>query len=90
MTYKGGEKVTTPINKPRRDIAVSQDNHMLIEYDAMIEELRTRLNILSTSLFLLHESSNPEDPKLDRYLKKINREMEKIRQLISNYPKNHK
>lgn len=59
----------------------------LIEYDSMIEELRTRLNVLSTSLFLLHESSKSEDPKLIRYLKQINNEMEKIRQIISRYPK---
>jgi hypothetical protein len=56
----------------------------------MIEELRTRLNVLSTSLFLLHESTKLEDPKLIRYLKNVNAEMEKIRQLISNYPKNFK
>jgi len=82
--------LTAPIDKPRSGIAGAAENRMLIEYDAMIEELRTRLNILSTSLFLLHESSKPEDPKLSRYLKKINREMEKIRQIISNYPKDHK
>lgn len=56
----------------------------------MIEELRTRLNVLSTSLFLLHESTKLEDPKLKRYLKNVNEEMERIRQLISNYPKNFK
>jgi len=56
----------------------------------MIEELRTRLNVLSTSLFLLHESTKFEDPKLKRYLKNVNEEMERIRQLISNYPKNFK
>ena len=39
---------------------------------------------------LLDESSKSEDPKLKRYLKNINREMEKIRQIISRYPKNHK
>ena len=62
----------------------------IIEYDSMIEELRTRLNVLSTSLFLLHESSKSEDPKLIRYLKQINNEMEKIRQIISKYPKSFK
>jgi len=68
--------------------AAVQPQELLIEYDEMIEELRKRLNVLSTSIFLLHESSKPEDPKLKRYLTNINREMEKIRQIISNYPKN--
>ena len=65
-------------------------NRMFNDYNSMIEELRTRLNVLSTSLFLLHESTKLEDPKLKRYLKNVNDEMERIRQLISNYPKNFK
>ena len=71
---------------------VRDDTHSrtLVEYDSMIEELRTRLNVLSTSLFLLHESSKSDDPKLKRYLKQINTEMERIRQIISKYPKNPK
>jgi signal transduction histidine kinase len=71
---------------------VRDDTHSrtLLEYDSMIEELRTRLNVLSTSLFLLHESSKSDDPKLKRYLKQINTEMERIRQIISKYPKNPK
>jgi signal transduction histidine kinase len=60
------------------------------EYDRMIEELRTRLNVLSTSLFLLHESSNTDDPKAKRYLNSVNQEMERIRNIISQYPKNSK
>jgi signal transduction histidine kinase len=71
---------------------IRDDTHTrtLVEYDSMIEELRTRLNVLSTSLFLLHESSKSDDPKLKRYLKQINTEMERIRQIISKYPKNPK
>jgi signal transduction histidine kinase len=65
-------------------------DRILLEYDILIEELRTRLNVLSTSLFLLHESSQGDNPKMKRYLDNINREMEKIRQLISKYPKNPK
>jgi signal transduction histidine kinase len=60
---------------------------LLNEYNDLIEELRTRLNILNTSLFLLRDSFKQKDPKLTRYLKKINKEMEKIRQLILRYPK---
>jgi signal transduction histidine kinase len=56
----------------------------------MIEELRTRLNVLSTSLFLLHESTSTEDPKTKRYLNSVNQEMERIRNIISKYPKNTK
>jgi len=53
----------------------------------MIEELRTRLNVLSTSIFLLHESTEIKDPKRNRYLIKINNEMERIRLIITDYPK---
>ena len=60
------------------------------EYNTMIEELRTRLNVLSTSLFLLHESTTTEDPKAMRYLNSVNQEMERIRTIISKYPKNTK
>lgn len=60
------------------------------EYNTMIEELRTRLNVLSTSLFLLHESTSTDDPKAKRYLNSVNQEMERIRMIISKYPKNTK
>jgi hypothetical protein len=76
------------MEKARRKMRDDTQTRTLIEYDSMIEELRTRLNVLSTSLFLLHESSKSEDPKLIRYLKQINNEMEKIRQIVSRYPKN--
>jgi hypothetical protein len=68
-------------------LRLKDEPSLLAEYNNLIEELRTRLNILSTSLFLLYDSFNTDDPKLDRYLKKINKEMEKIRQLILKYPK---
>ncbi len=77
-------------NKNEARLGTEQTSDLLFEYDSMIEELRKRLNVLSTSLFLLDETSKPNDPKLTRYLKNINREMEKIRQIISNYPKNHR
>lgn len=78
------------LNKSEVEIEKNMVNRLLLEYDVLIEELRTRLNVLSTSLFLLHESSNDDDPKMKRYLDNINREMEKIRQLISKYPKSPK
>ena len=82
--------MASPSNKTGASVRGEQSIELLVEYDSMIEELRKRLNVLSTSLFLLDETSKPNDPKLQRYLKNINREMEKIRQIISNYPKNHK
>jgi len=80
--------VAESVDKSKAQMATIQADNLLLEYDEMIEELRKRLNVLSTSLFLLDESSKPKDPKLQRYLKNINREMEKIRQIISHYPKN--
>ncbi len=78
------------LNKSEVEIEKNMVNRLLLEYDVLIEELRTRLNVLSTSLFLLHESSKDDNPKMKRYLDNINREMEKIRQLISKYPKSPK
>jgi hypothetical protein len=82
--------VASPSHKTEADLRGEKTSDLLVEYNLMIEELRKRLNVLSTSLFLLDETSKPNDPKLQRYLKNINREMEKIRQIISSYPKNHR
>ena len=78
------------MKKSEAELQKNVMDRLLLEYDILIEELRTRLNVLSTSLFLLHESSKDDNPKMKRYLDNINREMEKIRQLISKYPKNPK
>jgi uncharacterized protein YfkK (UPF0435 family) len=78
------------VEKSRKKMRDDTQSRTLLEYDSMIEELRTRLNVLNTSLFLLHESTKSDDPNLIRYLKQINKEMEKIRQIISKYPKNSK
>ena len=72
------------------DYAGGAGEDIITEYNVMIEELRTRLNVLSTSLFLLHESTSTEDPKTRRYLNSVNQEMERIRNIISKYPKNTK
>ena len=63
---------------------------LLSEYNRMIEELRSRLNTLGTTLFLLYEATNLKDKRVRRYVAKIENEMERIRQLVSVYPKNVK
>ena len=60
---------------------------LLSEYNRMIEELRSRLNTLGTTLFLLYETTDLKDTKIRRYVAKIENEMERIRQLVSAYPK---
>jgi hypothetical protein len=60
---------------------------LLSEYNRMIEELRSRLNTLGTTLFLLYETTNLKDKRVRRYVAKIENEMERIRQLVSVYPK---
>ena len=72
------------------EYAGGASDDIITEYNVMIEELRTRLNVLSTSLFLLHETTSTEDPKARRYLNSVNQEMERIRNIISKYPKNTK
>ena len=60
----------------------------LKDYNSLVEELRVRLNILSTSVFLLKDSFNGQNsPNQIRYFDKINDEMDKIKALISCHPK---
>lgn len=60
----------------------------LKDYNSLVEELRVRLNILSTSVFLLKDSfKGYNSPNQLRYFEKINDEMNKIKTLISNNPK---
>jgi len=59
----------------------------LKDYNSLVEELRVRLNILSTSVFLLKDSfKGNNSPNQNRYFAKINDEMNKIKTLISNNP----
>ena len=79
--------MTVQADKIGREQQAGDGEEIIREYNTMIEELRTRLNVLSTSLFLLHESTEVEDPKTKRYLNSVNQEMERIRMIISRYPK---
>jgi len=78
-------------NKVNQDNNNKNINIHLVElkdYNSLVEELRVRLNILSTSVFLLRDSFNGNNsPNQNRYFDKINAEMNKIKRLISNHPK---
>ena len=77
-------------NKINQDYYNSKKMHLvdLDDYTALIEELRVRLNILSTSVFLLKDSYKGfNSPNQNRYFEKINEEMNKIKTLISNHPR---
>jgi uncharacterized protein YlxW (UPF0749 family) len=65
---------------------LSKKAELGIENKNLMEILRTRLNVLNTSVFLLAEKLNDSDLKTSEYLKKINREMERIRKLITEVP----
>jgi len=56
-----------------------------IENENILEILRTRLNVLNTSVFLLADKLNNSDVKTSEYIKKINRELDRIRNLITNH-----
>lgn len=79
--------MTVQAENIEREHHSASGEEIIREYNSMIEELRTRLNVLSTSLFLLHESTEVDDPKMKRYLNSVNQEMERIRMIISRYPK---
>ena len=52
----------------------------------LIEALRTRMNVLNTSVFLLSEKIHSTDKKTNEYIKKINSELEHIRTIITKFP----
>jgi len=58
------------------------------EYEHMLEILRSRLNVLNTSLFLLEDKLGQEDQKTIKYIFKINTEMDRIRAIINQAPEN--
>ena len=53
------------------------------EYRNLVSFIRSRLDVISTSLYLLEESCQIENNKTIKYLKKINAEMESIRKFIN-------
>lgn len=55
-------------------------------YEDLLENLRTRLSILNTSVFLLEETLETDRAKTAEYINKINLELERIRNLIIHVP----
>jgi Ni,Fe-hydrogenase III large subunit len=55
-------------------------------YEDLLESLRTRLSILNTSVFLLEETLETDRDKRNEYINRINRELERIRDLIIYVP----
>ncbi len=58
------------------------------EYKNILEDLRTRLNVLNTSIFLLEENLADPDYKTNKYFQRINKELKRIREMIINIPEN--
>lgn len=63
-----------------------QNINSMGEYEHLLENLRTRLNVLNTSIFLLEDNLAEKSGKTDKYLKRINTELKRIRKLILNFP----
>ena len=72
------DQINNIINTPKDSLA---------EYEHLLELLRARLNVLNASIFLLEDNLNNVDNKTHEYIKKINTELERIRQLIIKVPK---
>jgi signal transduction histidine kinase len=58
-------------------------------YEHMLEVLRTRLNVLNTSVFLLEDNLSEQDKKTSHYIAKINAELDRIRHLINQAPEQY-
>ena len=60
--------------------------NLIKDYEMLLENLRTRLSILNTSVFLLEENLDAKNMKTNEYIDRINAELERIRELIINVP----
>jgi hypothetical protein len=56
------------------------------EYKILLENLRSRLNVLNTSIFLLEENIPDSNAVSNKYIKKINSEIKRIREMIIDFP----
>jgi hypothetical protein len=60
------------------------------DYENLLENLRTRLNVLNTSIFLLEDNMGDKNNKTDKYLKQINSELKRIRELVIDFPEEYR
>lgn len=58
------------------------------EYKELLENLRGRLSVLNTSIFLLEENMPESSFRTSKYLKQINREIARIREMLIDMPEN--
>lgn len=68
------------------EICLSRKAELSLEEQNLIEILRTRMNVLNTSVFLLTEKMSDTDKKANEYIQKINSELEHIRSIIMKFP----
>lgn len=65
----------------------TKSNDLSIEdYQALVENLRIRINVLNASIFLLEDKLDSIDNNTISYMEKINSELENIRKMILPYP----
>jgi len=65
------------VRESKQNIDISE------EYRNLVSFIRSRLDVISTSLYLLEESCQVDNNSTIKYLKKINDEMESIRKFIN-------
>ena len=70
----------------KRDDGYQQHINSAGKYEDLLENLRTRLNVLNTSIFLLEDNLADKSDKTDKYLKRINSELKRIRKMVINFP----
>ncbi len=66
--------------------SIKLDELSIDDYKNLVENLRVRINVLNASVFLLENKLDSIDNNSVAYLKKINMELENIRQMILPYP----
>ena len=75
-------------NRENEMVVNSQQQGSAQEYKNILEDLRTRLNVLNTSIFLLEENLTDPDYKTNKYFQRINKELKRIREMIIDIPEN--
>lgn len=61
-----------------------------VDFEQFMENLRTRLNVLNTSVFLLEDNLKTNSGnKTLQYIQKINLELQRIRNLINQTPEQY-
>jgi len=72
------------MNSKSSDILICEDCQLqLKDFESLLSFIRSRLDVIGTSIYLLENNWSDKTNDPGKYFKKINEEMELIRKLIN-------